>query len=333
MSRILVHLATGPENPTRGALAFLVARTAAAGGHDVSVFLAGDAVAYLRDATLDAAAGIGTGSMREHYAALVELDLQHLDVRVLRARDPHRAVVVVPLLVALALGLVLLNAFFVAAEFATPMCPDVCWSHTGCAADTGSRSPRVGWRCSRSLLSLYPWARIHWPAGVFRTRAPTARTTSAIRAVVLRFTCSRVRPKESTWQCASLNPGTTVAPSRSQRRAPVRARAFISRVVPSAAIRPCTAAIACTPRCAPPGVTTFPFRKIVSGRPAVIDRGLMWNRRGLYHCKPGTEPGRRCMALPSPLQERLPGKSFRWINKGLVVVLEPEQAPPAGRQR
>ena len=37
MSRILVHLATGPENPTRGALAFLVARTAAAGGHDVSI--------------------------------------------------------------------------------------------------------------------------------------------------------------------------------------------------------------------------------------------------------------------------------------------------------
>lgn len=72
MSRILVHLATGPENPTRGALAFLVARTAAAAGHDVSIFLAGDGVGYLRDATMDAAHGIGTGSVREHWSALTD---------------------------------------------------------------------------------------------------------------------------------------------------------------------------------------------------------------------------------------------------------------------
>ncbi|HSK93832.1 MAG TPA: DsrE family protein [Candidatus Angelobacter sp.] len=70
MASILVHLTSGPEHPTRGALAFLVARTAAAAGHDVSVFLAGDAVGYLRDATMDAAQGIGTGSVREHFDAL-----------------------------------------------------------------------------------------------------------------------------------------------------------------------------------------------------------------------------------------------------------------------
>jgi uncharacterized protein len=72
MSKILVHLVTGPENPTRGALAFLVARTAAAGGHEVTMFLAGDGVGYLRDATMDAAQGIGTGSVREHWTALTE---------------------------------------------------------------------------------------------------------------------------------------------------------------------------------------------------------------------------------------------------------------------
>jgi predicted peroxiredoxin len=72
MSKILVHIVTGPENSTRSALGFLVARTAAAAGHDVTLFLAGDGVAYLRDATMDAAAGIGTGSVREHYAALAE---------------------------------------------------------------------------------------------------------------------------------------------------------------------------------------------------------------------------------------------------------------------
>ncbi len=72
MSKLLVHLVTGPENPTRGALAFLVAKTAAAEGHDVTMFLAGDAVGYLRDATMDAAHGIGTGSTREHYTAMAD---------------------------------------------------------------------------------------------------------------------------------------------------------------------------------------------------------------------------------------------------------------------
>lgn len=72
MSKLLVHLATGPQDPTRGALALLVAKTAVAAGHEVSLFLAGDAVAYLRDATMDAAHGIGTGSVREHYTALAE---------------------------------------------------------------------------------------------------------------------------------------------------------------------------------------------------------------------------------------------------------------------
>ena len=41
---ILVHLTSGPENPTRAALAFLVARTATEQGHAVSIFLAGEAV-------------------------------------------------------------------------------------------------------------------------------------------------------------------------------------------------------------------------------------------------------------------------------------------------
>lgn len=72
MSRILIQLATGPENSTRAALAFLVARTAAADGHDVTLFLAGDAVSLLRDATMDATVGVGTGSLREHYTALAE---------------------------------------------------------------------------------------------------------------------------------------------------------------------------------------------------------------------------------------------------------------------
>ncbi len=71
MSRLLVHIATGPENPTRVALALLVARTALDAGHAVDLFIAGDGVAVLRPETLDAGHGVGTGSMREHVDALV----------------------------------------------------------------------------------------------------------------------------------------------------------------------------------------------------------------------------------------------------------------------
>jgi predicted peroxiredoxin len=71
MAKFLIHLATGPENPTRGALALLVARTAAEEGHDVQVFLAGDGVQYARPATASTAHGIGTGSFGEHWEALV----------------------------------------------------------------------------------------------------------------------------------------------------------------------------------------------------------------------------------------------------------------------
>jgi predicted peroxiredoxin len=70
--RILVHLTSGPENPTKAALAFLVARTAIEQGHAVSMFLAGDGVQLLRDATLDSLSGVGTGKLREHYDVIVK---------------------------------------------------------------------------------------------------------------------------------------------------------------------------------------------------------------------------------------------------------------------
>jgi len=70
--RLFVNLATGPENPTRAALAFLVARTAAEEGHEVRIFLAGDAVHLARPETAEAPRGIGTGSVAEHWEALTE---------------------------------------------------------------------------------------------------------------------------------------------------------------------------------------------------------------------------------------------------------------------
>jgi len=70
--KLLVHSATGPENPTRAALALLIARTAAGEGHEVRVFLAGDAVHLAREATAAAVSGVGTGNAAEHLAALRE---------------------------------------------------------------------------------------------------------------------------------------------------------------------------------------------------------------------------------------------------------------------
>ena len=70
MATILIHVTHGPEHPTRAALGFLVAKTAQEEGHDVSLFLAGDAVQLLRDEVLDGLVGLGTGSLRASYDAI-----------------------------------------------------------------------------------------------------------------------------------------------------------------------------------------------------------------------------------------------------------------------
>jgi uncharacterized protein len=71
MAKILIHVTHGPEQPTRAALAFLVAKTAVDEGHSVSVFLAGDAVQLIRDSVLENLSGLGTGKLKDHYDALV----------------------------------------------------------------------------------------------------------------------------------------------------------------------------------------------------------------------------------------------------------------------
>jgi predicted peroxiredoxin len=71
MAKVLVHVTCGPESPTKAALAFLVAKAAVDEGHEVSMFLAGDGVQLLRDGVLDSLTGLGTGSLRESYDAVV----------------------------------------------------------------------------------------------------------------------------------------------------------------------------------------------------------------------------------------------------------------------
>jgi uncharacterized protein len=71
MAKILVHATHGPENPTRAALAFHVAKAALEEGNSVAIFLAGDAVPLIRDAVLDNLSGLGTGNLRELFQAIV----------------------------------------------------------------------------------------------------------------------------------------------------------------------------------------------------------------------------------------------------------------------
>ena len=71
MGKMLVHITKGPEDPTRAALGFLVAKAGVGEGHEVSLFLAADAVQLLREPVLDSLNGLGTGSLRESYDAIV----------------------------------------------------------------------------------------------------------------------------------------------------------------------------------------------------------------------------------------------------------------------
>lgn len=72
MASILIHVTTGPDNPTKAALAFLVAKTAIAEGHAVNLFLAGDGVHLLSSESLANVEGTGTGKLQAHFDALVE---------------------------------------------------------------------------------------------------------------------------------------------------------------------------------------------------------------------------------------------------------------------
>ncbi|MFM9022050.1 MAG: DsrE family protein, partial [Sediminibacterium sp.] len=63
----MIHVTTGQDNPTKAALSFLVAKTALEDGHQVNLFLAGDAVLLLKDDVLNAITGLGTGKLSDHY--------------------------------------------------------------------------------------------------------------------------------------------------------------------------------------------------------------------------------------------------------------------------
>jgi uncharacterized protein len=69
--RVLVHIHTGPEDPTTAALGFLVALAASKQGHSVDVFLAGNGADLITERALSTVEGLGTGNLGAHFRELV----------------------------------------------------------------------------------------------------------------------------------------------------------------------------------------------------------------------------------------------------------------------
>lgn len=63
--RFLIHIATGADNPTRSALGLLVAKSACEEGHEVKLFLAGDAAPLVLAEVAGSVQGLGTGNAGE----------------------------------------------------------------------------------------------------------------------------------------------------------------------------------------------------------------------------------------------------------------------------
>ena len=65
--KLLIQITHGPEDPTRATLAFLLAKTAKENGHEVTIFLVGDAAYLIKDEVIASVSGVGTGTLKEHF--------------------------------------------------------------------------------------------------------------------------------------------------------------------------------------------------------------------------------------------------------------------------
>ena len=66
MSKILVHIHSGPDLKNKATLGMLVAVSAIKDGHDVSLFFAADGVHLLNCSEAGKVVGEGTGDLKEH---------------------------------------------------------------------------------------------------------------------------------------------------------------------------------------------------------------------------------------------------------------------------
>ena len=72
MNKLLVHIITGVENPSRSVLGFLIAKSAIEDGNEVTIFCAGDGVTSLHETTTQEMQGVGLGTLADHLSVLKE---------------------------------------------------------------------------------------------------------------------------------------------------------------------------------------------------------------------------------------------------------------------
>jgi predicted peroxiredoxin len=70
MAKVLIDASHGPEDPTKAVLPFFVARNALELGHEVTLFLLGDATGLLRDSVIETVVGVGPGALKDHFPAV-----------------------------------------------------------------------------------------------------------------------------------------------------------------------------------------------------------------------------------------------------------------------
>jgi len=72
---ILIKSAWGSDDPTKAAFAFNHANAFADTGHDVQIFLLGEAVSLMRECVAEAVVPVGWPPLRETLARTVELSI------------------------------------------------------------------------------------------------------------------------------------------------------------------------------------------------------------------------------------------------------------------
>lgn len=71
MARILIKSAWGSDDPTKAAFPFLHANALAQAGHQVQIFLLGEAVSLMRDPVANAVMPMGWAPLSETLAATI----------------------------------------------------------------------------------------------------------------------------------------------------------------------------------------------------------------------------------------------------------------------
>jgi predicted peroxiredoxin len=76
VSKILVKSAWGSDDPTKAAFPFLHANAIAEAGHDVQIFLLGEATSLMRDSLMDAIFPVGWPPLAETFRQTIALRIR-----------------------------------------------------------------------------------------------------------------------------------------------------------------------------------------------------------------------------------------------------------------